>query len=322
METIKSQNVADDTEAVKTCAQMHSEDSERPTKRRRLDEELSPPSLELRPESRVVKKAFPSLDDWPDDIIIHLLQFLDLETLENFDGTCKRTHFFVRRSLKRFLEPVITSFPLNGDIQHLIQARSGFRPSPPRYSFGHCHLIQSIYKDFETIAIAANPFKQCPRQALHPDLDYSALPSSSLNFFQTNYCYYFSKPIESISHFWTIFWEYKRVKATDPENLLEKVAKWAWERYTATQILGVARFNGSYYSRIITSSLNCQRDALKMVLQIYKARDSTHEIWTVNNGSQPNWVMVNFRCSVITLEYVDDAEFRVRIPHRTNSSRH
>src|SRR5947207_14948437 len=124
METIKSQDVTDGTEAVKTCAQMHSEDSERPAKRRRLDEEFAPPSLESRAHSRVEEKAFPSLYDWPDDIIIHLLQFLDLETLENFDGTCKRIHFFVRCSLKRFLEPVITSIPLSDDIQYLIQARS------------------------------------------------------------------------------------------------------------------------------------------------------------------------------------------------------
>ena len=285
MEAVKPQNVADDTKFVNECPRVHSGDSDRPTKRRRLNEAVSSPSSESPRDSTVARNAIPSLSDWPDDIIIHLLSFLDLETLESFDGTCKRAHFFVRRSLKQLLEPVISSFPLSDDIQHLIQARSDFRPSPPLDSFGYYHLIQYIYKDFETIATIANPLRQCPRQALHPDLDYSILQSSSLQFFRSNYCYYFSKPIESISHFWTLFWEYKRVKATDPENMLEKLAKWAWERYTSTQILGVARFNGSYYSRIITSSLNCQRDALKMVLEIYKAKDSTHEIWSVNNGS-------------------------------------
>ena len=219
--TVKPQDVADNTESVE-CPQMHSEDLERSTKRRRLNEEVSPPLSQLPLESTVTRNDLPSFSDWPDDIIIHLLPFLDLETLESFDGTCKRAHFFVQRIVKRLLEPVITSLPLSDDIQHLIQARSDFRPSPPRNSFGYYRLIQSIYKDFETIATIANPLKQCPREALHPQLDYSTLPSSSLHFFRSNYCYYFSKPIESISHFWTLFWEYKRVKATDPGEPVEK----------------------------------------------------------------------------------------------------
>lgn len=69
----------------------------------------------------------------------------------------------------------------------------------------------------------------------------------------------------------------------DPDYL-DTVAEWAWKRYTYREILGVARFNGSYYSRIITSSLNCQRDALRMVLEIYSARDAKSEIWSVTNG--------------------------------------
>lgn len=320
MKNVKPQDVAADTKSVKKCPLMHSEDSDRPTKRRRLNDELSAPSSTPPLETTVARNALPSFCDWPDDIIIRLLPFLGLDTLENFDRTCKRAHFLVRRSLKRLLEPVITSLPLTDDIQHLIQARSEFEPLPPRNSFGYYHLIQSIYKDFETIATIANPLKQCPRQALNPDVDYSVLQSSSLDFFRSNYCYYFSKPIGSISHFWTLFWEYKRVKATDPENLLRKVAKWAWERYTPTQILGVARFNGSYYSRIITSSLNCQQDALKMVLEIYKARNSSHDIWSVNNGSTLYGMMIDVRCSIIKLEYVDDTRFQVRVPHRTNSS--
>lgn len=285
IENVKPQDVADDTESVIKCPRMNSEDPDRPTKRRRLNEELSPPSCESSSDSTDARNVIRSFCDWPDDIIIHLLSFLDLESLENFDGTCKRAHFFVRQRLKRFLEPAITSLPLSDDIQHLLQARSDFRPVPPRSSFGYYHLIQSIYKDFETIATIANPLKRCPRQALNLDVDYSIIQSSTLEFFRRNYCYYFSKPIESISHFWTIFWEYKRAKASNPVNLLEKVAKWAWDRYSPTQILGVARFNGCYYSRIITSSLNCQQDALKTVLEIYKARNSTHEIWSVNNGS-------------------------------------
>jgi hypothetical protein len=70
----------------------------------------------------------------------------------------------------------------------------------------------------------------------------------------------------------------------DPDYL-DTVAEWAWKRYSYQEILGVARFNGSYYSRIITSSLNCQRDALRMVLEIYSTRDSKSEMWSVTNGN-------------------------------------
>lgn len=289
MGTVKRHSMADDAEPAKKCPYMPSEYSERPTKRRKLDVESSLPLSDATPEPPAENQSIiRPLCHWPDDIIIHLLQFLDLETLENFDITCKRVHFFVRLNLKHLLEPFINSLPLTNDLQYIINARSEFQSFPPRASFSYYRLLQSIYRHFDTIANQANPLKKCPREILHPDIDYHTLQPSTIHFFRRNYCYYFSDPIPSIAHFWTIFWEYKRVKKVYPgegsEKFLERVRKWAWDRYTAKEIMGIARFNGCYYSRIITSSLNCQRDALKMVLEIYNSRDSTHEIWSVNNG--------------------------------------
>ena len=259
----------------------------RPVKRRRLLDgsgSSSPKTQPATPPESMVE--FPNLDRWPDDIIVHLLQFLDCDTLESFSSTCRRIRFFVRRNLKTLLDPIIASLPLADEIQHLLDARSQLQPSaiPPRPSFSYIRLHKRTYSDFETIAETANPVKTCPRSTIHPDIDFDFLQPSQLHFFRSSYCYYFHSPIESIARFWTIFWEFKRVKAEDPEGFKDKVSTWAWKRYSFRDILGVARFNGSYYSRIITSSLNCQRDALKLVLEIYKSRTRDHETWNVEEG--------------------------------------
>lgn len=259
-----------------------------PIKHRRLDDESQSISLKSSPKSpHSDSTSFSLLSEWPDDIIIHLLQFLEFESLRSLHKTCKRLHLIVQFNLKRFVGSVSASIPFSDEIQYLLQARAQFCPTPPRNSFGYIDLMRSIYTDFETIANTANPVKKCPREVIHPDLDFDFLRPSHTHFFRTSYCYYFSHPMQPIANFWTIFWEYKRIKREDPENFQEKVAKWAWERYTYKEILGVARFNGSYYSRIITSSLNCQRDALKMVLEIYQSRDARHEVWSFNNGEIP-----------------------------------
>jgi hypothetical protein len=259
---------------------------EHPVKRRRLD--TDPPestmNLENRPAMEREANPWPPLKDWPDDIVIHLLQFLDYECLLNFHMTCERTYYFVQRNIRHLLEPFIASVPCSADIQHLLSARTQFIPHPPRYSFAYVNLLNQFHSDFDLIANNANPVKSCPRTKIHPDIDFGCFLPSHINFFRTSYCHYFSDPLPHVAHFWTIFWEYKRVKAVDP-NYVDVVSNWAWERYTYREILGVARFNGSYYSRIITSSLNCQRDALKMVLEIYSTRDTTTEVWSVNNGN-------------------------------------
>lgn len=284
MSSLKAHDAPDNSCPNDKCPRMPYLPGETPCKRRRLEKCTSnssvvPSSIQLLRESELTP-----LSDWPDDIIIHLLQYLNLETLENFDVTCRRIRCLVQYSLKHLLEPFIQSVPLSDEIQCLAKARGHFVPSPPRYSFGYIRLLQRIYSDFQTIAKQANPIKKCPRQELHPDVDYSAFTPMYHHYFRSSYCYYFSQPIGSIAHFWTIFWEYKRLKAIDPDRFQEKVAKWAWERYSFRDIIGVARFNGCYYSRIITSSLACQRDALKMVLEIYKTRDVTHEHWSVKDG--------------------------------------
>jgi hypothetical protein len=226
---------------------------------------------------------FPSLSVWPDDIIIHVLQFLEAETLFNFDLTCKRVHFFVRLNIKYLLESLIAAAPETAEIQHLIEARSYLRPPPPRHSFAYLCLLESIYTDFQTIAEKATPVQQCPRTVIHPEIDFSLFRDSHVNFFRQGYCHYFAKPIESIAHFWTIFWEFKRTKESDTVGFKEKVAKWAWERYGYRELLGVARFNACYYSRIITSSLHCQRDAFLMVLEIFRSKMET-ESWSFDDG--------------------------------------
>ena len=259
----------------------------RPAKRRRLLDEPASPSPETLPATPTeVMAGFPNLDRWPDDIIVHLLQFLDLDTLESFSTTCRRIHFFVRRNIKMLLDPTIVSLPLADEIQHLLDTRSQLQPSavPPRLSFGYIRLHKRIYSDFETIAQTTNPVKTCPRSTINPSIDFNFLEPSQMHFFRSSYCYYFHNPLDSIARFWTIFWEFKRVKAEDPERFKKKVATWAWKRYSYRDILGVARYNGSYYSRIITSSLNCQRDALRMVLEIYKSRTPSDEIWDVEDG--------------------------------------
>src|SRR6202041_3276228 len=134
----------------------------------------------------------------------------------------------------------------------LIEARGYLRPPPPRHTFAYLRLLQSIYADFQTIAEKATPIQQCPRSVMHPEIDFSSFKDSHVNFFRQGYCHYFSNPIESIARFWTIFWEFKRTKENDTIGFKEKVAKWAWERYTYRELLGVARFNACYYSRIIT----------------------------------------------------------------------
>jgi hypothetical protein len=262
-------------------------EEQRPVKRRRLLDESTSSSPTTAPATPPEEMdGFPKLDRWPDDIIVHFLQFLDCETLQSFYSTCRRTHFFVRRNLKSLLDPIVASLPLTDEIQHLLDVRSQLLPStvPPRPSFGYIHLHKRTYSDFQAIAEATNPVKTCPRATVHGGIDLDFLQPSVLHFFRSSYCYYFSNPLESIARFWTIFWEFKRVKAEDPEGFREKVAEWAWKRYSYRDILGVARFNGSYYSRIITTSLNCQRDALRMVLEIYKSRTPNHETWNVEDG--------------------------------------
>jgi hypothetical protein len=260
----------------------------RPSKRRRMDND--PPTQLTEPvEQRSTDPTatmFPPLKDWPDDIVIHLLQFLDYDSLLNFHITCKRTHFFIQHNLKHLLEQFIASVPYTVEIQQLLTSRSYFTPQPPRYSFAYINHLHQLHSDFELIAIKANPVRSCPRTKIHPDIDFTTFLASHIDFFRTSYCHYFSDPLPHVTHFWTLFWEYKRVKAVDPDYL-DTVAEWAWKRYSYQEILGVARFNGSYYSRIITSSLNCQRDALRMVLEIYSTRDSKSEMWSVTNGNLP-----------------------------------
>jgi len=246
-------------------------DTEHPTKHRRLDGCFTSFSPQNCTECLCTKSnSFPPLSEWPDDIIIHFLQYVEFETLKSIDGSCKRFHFIVQGNLKRLLEPVIASRPFSDEIQHLIQARAQFCSSPPPHSFGYVHLMQSIYADFETIANTANPVKKCPREVIHPDLDIESLRPSHIHFFRSSYCYYFTYPLQPIANFWTIFWEYKHAKAADPEGFHDKVAKWAWERYTYKEILGVA---------------------LKMVLEIYKSRDLRTEIWSFNNGMLPETIL-------------------------------
>src|SRR5277367_2170730 len=211
---------------------------ERPVRRRRLLDEPASSSPETVPSTPPKEMdVFPKLDRWPDDIIIHLLQFLDYETLESFYFTCRRTHFFVHRNFKSLLDPIFASLPLADEIQHLLDARSKLEPStiPPRPSFGYIHLHKRTSSDFQTIAEATNPMKTCPRAAIHPGIDFDFLQPPHLYFFRSSYCYYFSNPLESIARFWTIFWEFKRLKAEDPEGFREKVAEWAWKRYSRSE---------------------------------------------------------------------------------------
>src|SRR5579862_3057225 len=63
------------------------------------------------------------LSVWPDDILIHLLQFLDLYTLESFDITCKRVHFFVRRNLKLLIPALIPQSRTFRQIEQLLASR-------------------------------------------------------------------------------------------------------------------------------------------------------------------------------------------------------
>ena len=271
-------------------------------KRCRLHDESSSSSSETLPASAPEEMVkFPSLDQWPDDIILHLLWFLDFETLESFYATCRRTHFFVRLNMKSLLDTTIASLPLADEISRFLHARSELQPSkvPRRHSFRYIHLHKRIYSDFQIIADTTNPMKTCPRATHHRGIDFDVLQPSQLHVFRSSYCYYFSNPLESIARFWTLFWEFKRVKAEDPKGFREKVAAWAWKRYSYRDILGVARFNGSYYSRIIASSLNCQRDALRMVFEIYKSRTPKDETWNVEDGvPSVHWNMSLSRNSV------------------------
>jgi hypothetical protein len=187
--------------------------------------------------------------------------------------------------MKPLLESLIAAIPLSTEIQHLVEARSYLHHPPPRHSFAYIRLLRSLYADFQVIANTANPIKQCPRSVIHPDINFSCFRPSHIDFFRRSYCRYFANPLETIARFWTIFWEYKRVKKDNPNEFHETVAQWAWKRYTYREILGVARFNGSYYSRIITSGLNCQRDALLTVLEIYRSKLEKHESWSINDGN-------------------------------------
>jgi len=264
------------------------------SKRRRLDDSAYNNSS----QSRVADGstiALTPLSLWPDDIIIHLLQFLDLQTLENFDVTCKRVHFFIRRDLEHLLDRLIPNSDIHDEIHQLITSRSEILSCPPRASFAYTQYMHSIYDYYHTIARTANPVKNCPRKIIHPEVDFDTFLPLHINLFRTSNCFYFSDPMIHIAHFWTIFWEYKRVKAIEPRKYRDIVAEWAWKRYSYRDILGVARFNGSYYSRLITSSLNCQRDALRMVLEIYKSRNDDRDVWTVKDGLRSQRQLTNFQ---------------------------
>src|SRR5271169_2441056 len=76
--------------------------SEPEVKRRRVESPLpnllsssQPSSPEPNPEE---SRFF--LSAWPDDILIHLLDFLDLSSLQNFQLSCKRTSFHIKRNLR------------------------------------------------------------------------------------------------------------------------------------------------------------------------------------------------------------------------------
>jgi len=125
-----------------------------PTKRRRTQQD-PPTTLSPPPESGTLI----SLSEWPDDVLVHLLQFLDLETLENFDLTCRRVHFFVTRNINRLIQKLIPNTPLATETQQLIASRSVLLPCPPKYSFAYIHYFNAVQADFKTIVDVANPVK-------------------------------------------------------------------------------------------------------------------------------------------------------------------
>src|SRR5436305_3567289 len=159
----------DEVEPSKSCLLTDSHELEPRKKRRKLVE--TPTSVSTTEATSSEIESSLKLDEWPDDIIIHFLQFLDLSTLENFQSTCKRIQFFIKINAKSLFEPFIASLPLTNDLQALEEARNHFHPSPPRHSFAYLKLLQSTYSKFETIADEVNPIKKCPREILYPDIE-------------------------------------------------------------------------------------------------------------------------------------------------------
>jgi hypothetical protein len=255
-----------------------------PASKRIRNEDRAAKAPEKAAEEPETCKTLPPFALWPDDIVVHLLQFLSLRTLEAFDLTCKRAHFFVQRNLQSLLANLVPPFHEIREIEQLLASRSQVIDTPTRYSFRYMHTLDAYYSYILNIASKANPVQMCPRNILYPDVDFESFPIEHVELFRGSHCHFFARPFLHVLHFWTIFWEYKRVKRVEPVRYREIVAKWAWERYSSREILGVARFNGCYYSRLITTSLNCHRDALRMVLEIYKSRCDRCDIVSTKDG--------------------------------------
>src|SRR5579871_4008412 len=185
------------------------------TKRPRTDDNPLERPVTLSKQHELSGSLTP-LSVWTDDILIHLLQFLDLYTLESFEITCKRVHFFVRRNLKVLIPALIPRSRTFRQIQHLLASRSEVIDCPSKDSFAYIHALSIYYKHFLRISTMANPVDKCPRALMHPDVHFEWFHPSAIHLFRSNHCYYFARPFEHVVDFWTIFWEYKRMKKIEP----------------------------------------------------------------------------------------------------------